>query len=115
MHCIRKSICDSPLSGIVKCFWQTNKNVSDKQIMSMLFTLINILNKGTLTKSWATIRDFNFTIEMRFQWQKFSLEDFIGPGLISMLPDCNNSKWCKIKEYIIRMHWIKSNSFSNFK
>ena len=70
----------SSLSGIVE-----SKNVSDKQMMSMLFALINASIKGILTKSRGAI-------PLRFQWQKFSLEDSVGPGLISMSPDCNNSK-----------------------
>ena len=73
----------SSLSGIIK-----SKNVSYKQMVSMLFALINASIRGTLTKSWPAI-------PLRFQWQKFSLEDFIGPGLISMSSDCNNRKWCK--------------------
>ena len=64
--------------------------------MSILFALINAFVKGFLTKSWAL-----------YHWdsngKKFSLEDFIGPGLISMSPDCNNSKWCKLKEYMTRI------------
>ena len=72
---------ESPtLSGIVE-----SKNVSGKQMMSMFFALINASIRSTLTKSWAAI-------PLRFQWQKFSLEDFIWPKLISMSFDCNNSK-----------------------
>ena len=75
----------SSLSGIVE-----PKNVSDKRMMSMLFALINASIKGTLTKPWAAIL-------LRFQWQKFSLEDFIVPGLISMSCDCNDTEWDKSK------------------
>ena len=59
-------------------------------MMSMLFALINASVKGTLTKPWAAIL-------LRFQWQKFSHEDFIVPGLISMSRDCNDTKWGKSK------------------
>ena len=93
----------SSISGIGE-----SKKVSGNHMMSMLFALINASIKGTLIKSWAAI-------PLRFQWQKFSFEDFIGPGLISMPPDCNNSKWCKLKEYMTRIQWIKSNSFGKFK
>ena len=48
-----------------------------KKMMSMIFAFINASIKGALTKSWAAIA-------LRFQWEKFSLEDFIGPGLSSM-------------------------------
>ena len=92
----------SSLNGIVE-----SKNVSGKQMMPMLFASINA-SKVTLTKSWAAI-------PLRFQWQKFSLEDFLGPGLISMSLDCSNSKWCKLKEYMTRIQRIKSNSFDHFK
>ena len=81
----------SSLSGI-----DESENVSDKQMMSMLFALINASIKGILTKSWAVT-------PLRFQWQKFGLEDFIGPGLISMWPDCNKSKCWKLKEF---MTWM---------
>ena len=46
---------------------------------------INAFIKVTLRKSRAAI-------PFRFQMQKFSAEDFKKPGLISMLPDCSNSK-----------------------
>ena len=79
------------LSGIAE-----SKNVSDKQMISMLFALINASIKGALTKSWVDI-------PLRFQWKKLNLEDFIEPGLISMSPDCNYSKSCKFKEYMSRI------------
>ena len=87
----------SSLSRIVE-----SKNVPGKHMISMLFALINASIKGTLTKSWAAI-------PLRFQWQKFSLEDFIGPGLISISPDPNNSKWW------LECSELKSSSFGNFK
>ena len=59
-----------------------SKNVS-KQVKSILFPLINASIKGNSTKS-------RVAIAFRFQWQKLSLEDFFGPGLISVSPDCNN-------------------------
>ena len=62
----------------------------------MLFALINTSIKVTLTKLWATI-------PLRFQCQRFSFEGFIGPGLISMWPDCSSSKWCKLKDYMTRI------------
>ena len=91
----------SSLSGIVE-----PKNVSDKQIVSMLFALINASIKITLTKWWAEI-------PLRFQWQKFSLHRTWTDFNITCCS--NNSKWCKLKEYMARIRWIKSNSFRNFK
>ena len=46
----------SSLSGIVE-----SKNVSVKEMMSMLFALINASIKVNLTKSWAAI-------PLRLQW-----------------------------------------------
>ena len=66
-----------------------SKNVSD------CFNKFSI--KVTLTKSLAAM-------PLRFQWQKF-----IGTGLISMSPDCDNSKLCKLEQCMTRI--FKSNSF----
>ena len=56
-----------------------------------LIVLINVSIKVTLTKSLAAI-------PLWFQWQKF-----IGLGLIWVSPDCDNSKLCKLEQYMTRI------------
>ena len=71
--------------------------IGESENVSDCFNKFSI--KVTLTKSLAAI-------PLRFQWQKF-----IGLGLISVSPDCDNSKLCKLEQYMTRIWSIKRNSF----
>ena len=66
-----------------------SKKVSDRHTKSKLLLVIKASTNGTLIKSWAA-KPF------KFQWQNLMLDDRFGPGLVSICPDNESSRFLKL-------------------
>ena len=66
-----------------------SKKVSDRPTKSKLLLVIKASTNGNLIKSWAA-KPF------KFQWQNLMSDDRFGPGLVSISPDNESSRFLKL-------------------